>query len=418
MLSAEEVCAFANAAGGVLLIGIDDNNTIVGVTISNAQRSAIQNSLNEISPSLQCNFSEVIVDGLSVGVIEVPSGSQKPYTLSGAIYIRQGPNSQKIVSAELMRDFFQQSDRIYFDEGVCKEFIVHSDLDTIFFEEFRINSGISKGVSQEQIIKNLNLTNEDGFIKKGGVLFFGKQPEVFFDKAVVRCLAFELNNKTNIIDDKVFGGPLMYQYQQAMQWLKGKLSVRYEIHGGGPRKETWEIPETVFKEAIINALTHRDYYDKGARITIELFPDRVEIVNPGGLVSAIPPEEFGFRSHSRNPLLFGLFERMDMVEQVGSGIGRIQDDMKSAELPEPVFNTKGMFSVIFHRRVQEKTREKTREKIVRLVQINNTITTKELAEIIGVSEKGIEFHISRLKSENILKRVGPDKGGHWEIIGK
>ncbi|MCK5820358.1 MAG: winged helix-turn-helix transcriptional regulator [Bacteroidales bacterium] len=145
---------------------------------------------------------------------------------------------------------------------------------------------------------------------------------------------------------------------------------------------------------------------EGARITVELFPDRVEIVNPGGLVSAIPPEEFG------------LFERMNMVEQVGSGIGRIQDDMKSAGLPEPVFNTKGIFSVIFHRRVQETTREKTREKIVRLVQRNNTITTKELAGIIGVSEKGIEFHISRLKSENILKRVGPDKGGHWEIIDK
>lgn len=365
---------------------------------------------------------EVCAFANATGVIEVPSGTQKPYTLSGSIYVRQGQNSQKIVSAELMRDFFQQADRIFFDEVVCEDFMVQSDLDNTFFEEFRISSGLSQGVSQEQIIKNLKLTNKDGYVKNGGVLFFGKQPEVFFDKAVVRCLAFEFDNKTSIIDDKVFGGPIMYQYQQAMQWLKGKLNVRYEIQGGGPRLEIWEIPETVFKEAIINALSHRDYYDKGARITIELFPDRVEIVNPGGLVSAIPPKEFGFRSHCRNPLLFGLFERMDMVEQVGSGIGRMYDEMKSAGLPQPIFNTTGMFSVIFHRNIQkktsEKTREKTREKIVRLVQKDSTLTTKEIAKIIGVSEKGIEYHLSKLKSENILKRVGPDKGGHWEIIDK
>jgi ATP-dependent DNA helicase RecG len=69
----------------------------------------------------------------------------------------------------------------------------------------------------------------------------------------------------------VFGGPLMNQYQQSMQWLKSKLNVRYEIEGGGPRKEIWEIPETAFKETIINALSHRDYYDKGVRIPLNYF---------------------------------------------------------------------------------------------------------------------------------------------------
>lgn len=150
----EEVCAFANATGGVLLIGVDDNNTITGVNISNSQRSAIQNSLSEISPGLQCTLTEVMVDRTNIGVIEVPSGTQKPYTLSGSIYVRQGQNSQKIVSAELMRDFFQQADRIFFDEVVCEDFMVQSDLDNTFFEEFRISSGLSQGVSQEQIIKN------------------------------------------------------------------------------------------------------------------------------------------------------------------------------------------------------------------------------------------------------------------------
>ena len=136
-----------------------------------------------------------------------------------------------------------------------------------------------------------------------------------------------------------------------MQWLRGKLNIRYDIEGqgAGSRKEIWEIPETVFKEAIINSLTHRDYYDKGAVINIEVFDNRVEITNPGGLVSAIPEAEFGKRSHSRNPLIFGLFARMHLVEQVGSGVGRIKDLMKGAELPDPIFLKEGIFTVIFQR---------------------------------------------------------------------
>ena len=98
----EEVCAFANASGGVVLIGVDDANNIKGITIDNGKRSAIQNSINEISPSLKCEFYSVEVDGLNVAVIEVPSGQNKPYVLSGAIYVRQGPNSQKLTTYILM----------------------------------------------------------------------------------------------------------------------------------------------------------------------------------------------------------------------------------------------------------------------------------------------------------------------------
>ena len=215
-----------------------------------------------------------------------------------------------------------------------------------------------------------------------------------------------------------------------MQWLRGKLNVRYDIEGqgGGPRKEIWEIPETVFKEAIINSLSHRDYYDKGAVINVEVFDDRVEITNPGGLVSAVPKSEFGKRSHSRNPLIFGLFARMHLVEQVGSVIGRIQDLMKDANLPEPVFHKEGIFSVILNRpqRVSgqapknglEKSREKSREKIVRLFEENPYLTTAELSEIIEITIKGVEKQIANLKKEGIIERIGPDKGGYWKIIKK
>src|SRR5690606_18829923 len=103
----EEICAFANASGGTLFIGVDDNNVIQGVIFNNVKRSALQNSINEITPVLHCEIYNVNIDAKDIVIIEVPSGVNKPYVLSGAIYVRQGPNSQKLTTVEEMRDFFQ-----------------------------------------------------------------------------------------------------------------------------------------------------------------------------------------------------------------------------------------------------------------------------------------------------------------------
>lgn len=415
----EEICAFANAAGGVLLIGVGDDNKIHGAEIDNTKRSAIQNSLNEINPHIPTGFYSVEVEGRTVWVIEVNSGPQKPYVLSGAIYVRQGPNTQKLTTVEQMRDFFQQSDRIYFDESPCPSFDIHRDIDQTWFEEFRLESGLSKAISREQIIQNMKLELPEGNFKNGGVLFFGATPEQFLETAVIRCIAFEGTNKTQIIDDKIFGGPLIKQYNQAMVWLKNKLDVRYDIDGSGPRKEFWEIPETALKETIINALCHRDYYDKGAKTTIELFENRIEVSNPGGLSSAISPADFGTKSHSRNPLIFGLFMRIRMVEQVGSGIGRIRDEMKEAKLPEPEFKTDGMFTVVLHRTVEKTMGEislsKTARRLIELIKYQPDITTKELANALDITDKGVEYNLAKMQKSGILVREGSRKSGVWKI---
>ncbi len=427
---AGEVCAFANAAGGVLLFGINDKNEIMGIEIDNKKRSAIQNAIDQLNPHLHCPFYFVETGGKQIGVIDIPSGLQKPYTVSGAIYIRQGANSQKITSVEQMRDFFQQSGRIYFDEGACNYFSYENDIDKKYFNEFRIQAGFSQGIDNMQIIRNLKLVDTNNTFKNGAVLFFARQPEKFFEKAVIRCVSFDGTDKVNIIDDKVFGGPLMQQYKSAMLWLKSKLNLRYIIEGSGPRKEVWEIPETALKEAVINALSHRDYYDKGGRIMIEHFVDRVEISNPGGLVSAISPEEFGKKSSSRNPLVFGLFERVNMVEQVGSGIHRINSSLKDAGLPKAVFKTEGIFTIILKKQEKIKNSEGFRKdfgriseglteetlKVLMIIKENPEIKTKEIATQLRKSSRMIENYIKKLREKKIISRKGPKLGGYWEII--
>lgn len=149
----EEICAFANAAGGTLLIGVDDKNTIQGVAFDNAKRSVLQNSIGEISPTLHCEIHTMEIEGKEIVVIEVPSGDNKPYVLSGAIYARQGPNSQKLTTVEEMRDFFQQADRIYFDEAPCKTIDFEKDIPDENIRQFRELAGLNNAIDDEQVFQ-------------------------------------------------------------------------------------------------------------------------------------------------------------------------------------------------------------------------------------------------------------------------
>ena len=115
----EEICAFANADGGYLLIGVDDNGQVVDTNLENDKRSAIQGSISEISPALHCELYSVNLVNKTVWVIDVPSGKDKPYIFSGSIYVREGANSQKLRTAEEMRSFFQECNKIFFDHIPC-----------------------------------------------------------------------------------------------------------------------------------------------------------------------------------------------------------------------------------------------------------------------------------------------------------
>ena len=331
-----------------MLIGVDDNGQIIGTGLENDKRSAIQGSISEISPALHCDMYAVNIEDKTVWVIDVPSGKDKPYIFSGSIFVREGANSQKLRTVEEMRSFFQECNKIFFDAIPCSWFNIYTDADEQAIKDFRTEAKLSPSTANKQIFENLELFTDKGVAKNGAAMFFGKQPERKFPHAVTRCVLFKGTTKVYIIDDKTFGGPLYQQYLQAMAWLESKLQVAYKIEGAGPREEIWEIPLTVFKEAIINALSHRDYYEQGATITIEMFDDRVEVSNPGGLLPIVA-KDFGHKSMTRNPLIFGLFTRMHLVEKIASGIPRMQEAMKEANLPEPEFHTDGMVTVIFKR---------------------------------------------------------------------
>lgn len=180
---AQEVCAFANSEGGYILIGVDDKGQIAGAEIDNPKRSAIQDLIRDISPNIHTSTYSVEVDGKIVWVIDVPSGKDKPYVFSGAIYVRESANTQKLTTAEEMRSFFQQSNRIYFDTIPCTKFNINTQFDKENFTDFCTESQLSTTTSDKQILENLQVFDDAGVIKSGGVLFFGKHPEEMFHQA-------------------------------------------------------------------------------------------------------------------------------------------------------------------------------------------------------------------------------------------
>ncbi len=416
----KEIVALANTEGGRIFIGVNDRSNVKGIKITNKLKSEIQDLARNCDPSIN-----IKLDAMGeVLIVEVEEGINKPYRCSAGFFLRQGSNSQKLSTDEI-REFFNKEGKILFDDVINKEFTFKYGFDKEKFNTFLEKAKISPTISDEAILRNIGVTSESGKFKNAGVLFFCKDVEIFFRQAIITCVLYKGADKTFIIDRKDFHSDIHSNYNDAMNFLRKNLKLIYRIEGFGPRKEILEIPDDALKEVIVNAIAHRDYNEKGANIQVDIFDDRVEISNPGGLI--IREEEFGKKSRTRNPLIFNLLQRLNLVEKVGSGIGRIRDAMAKLNLKKPEFESGGFFTVTSFRpcdagagilageKATGKTRAKTREKILQLIRENSKITQEELAEKTKISIKGIEWNLAQLKQKGLLKRIGPDKGGHWEI---
>jgi ATP-dependent DNA helicase RecG len=211
---------------------------------------------------------------------------------------------------------------------------------------------------------------------------------------------------------------LFHLIKQAEEYILEHIHIGMKLEGLR-RIDVPEIDREAFREAIINAFCHRDYYEYDS-VNIAVFRDRVEIRSPGLLYGNLTIEQIKREmvSERRNELIAELFHRVHFIEKWGRGISLILSREPDADFKE----VGNHFITVFKRKevkeIPRKTREKTREKIIRLIQERPKITMKEMAEQTGLSIKGVEWNIRKLKEEGILRRVGPAKGGYWEIIEK
>lgn len=427
---AKEICAFANATGGKILIGVTDRGEVKGISISNRLKSQIVDIARNMDPKLVVSLEKVG----NVLIVNVPEGKNKPYSVNGKFFMRYGPNSQQLGRDEI-RELFYKEGLILWEEKQNREFNFPDDFNKDAFDTFLRLSRISPVSDEKELLQNLALLR-DGKIKNAGVLLFCKNIINFCPMATIMCVLFRGKDKVKILDSKEFAEDLYHNYQNAFQFVSSKLNTEYIIKGG-PREEVLELPEDALREALLNAIAHRNYFTT-AHIQINIFADRVEVVNPGGLVPGMKYSDLGKRSMPRNSLLFGLLQRMDLIEKAGTGILRMKKAMERYLLPEPKIEAdENWFTITFQRpdlqkmtiqerlegprkkvldRVLEKVTE-NQKKILQQMAQNPRISSRELGEFIGISDRKVRENVRKLKDKGVIRRVGSAKGGHWVVIG-
>ena len=318
-----EICAFANATGGVILIGVADDGVVCGVADHNRLKSRVQSIARSAEPPIAVEIESV--DG--VLCVIVPAQHSKPYSFGGKFFIREGASSQQM-SREEIREFFYKEGLIHFDETACDKFSLERDLGEENWSLFQRRAKIPADMEPETALRNLHLVGEDGRMTHAGAWLLARDIRKFNISADVACALFMGTDKVRILDRRDFYGDVYSMIEEVMAWILSKINVEYIIKRVR-REERPELPEEAIREAVVNALAHRDYRST-ANVQIYLFMDRLEIVSPGGLPAGMTEADLGIKSIPRNPLLFGILHRMEAVErtclravthrQVGSGI--------------------------------------------------------------------------------------------------
>ena len=230
--------------------------------------------------------------------------------------------------------------------------------------------------------------------------------------------AFKGINRTVIYDRIDIQDDLLTQFNEAMKFLQKHINIRSEIKEIN-RKDIYEIPLAALREALANAIIHRDYGIYGTSLMVEVHEDRVVICNPGGIPEGVDIQSLTRISMRRNELIADLFARIDKAERMGTGLRRIYEIMEKAGLAKPQIESNLFFTITFKRPFYspniDKAVEINSEMILNEIRKNSKISAKKLAEIFGVSSRAIEKRIVKLKADGVLERVGHDRTGDWKI---
>lgn len=425
------ICAFANSSGGKLYIGIDDNGKIVGVKDA---KKLLQDIPNKIRNKLFITafVSLIEKEEKDVIVIEIPS-STFPVFYEGKIYIRSGSTTQELTGLELSSFLLEKSGKTW---DTFPSDATESDLHAETIEKFislaepRL-SLIKTIKSHKELIKKLNLYTKEGKLTRGAILLFGKNPQSYFLTAYTKVGRFK--TETDIIDTMIINGNLFAQLDGTLEAIKKHLSVRFDTRvrdltlEGVSRLDIWEYPLDALREAIINALIHRDYLGT-APIQIKIYDDKIELWNFGKLMPPLTPDDLR-KTHvanHRNPQIATIFYYAGLIESWGSGTIKMINLCKECGLPEPDFNNYehgiGAFSVIFYKDIYTEENlvkmglNKRQIEAVLYVKNKGRITNKEYQKINNCHRNTATQDLSELVANGILKESGvKGAGSYYEI---
>jgi len=328
---AKSIVCFANTDGGQLIVGVNDNGEIVGVeNIDELQRRIDDVAYNRCEPPVTIVLETLFIENRTVLIINVPKGDQRPYrTARGFYYIRSANRCRQASRQELLR-LFQATESIYYDEiEIARASIKDIDMGySKTFLEKHFNLKV-EGKNLIRYLMNIKALSNNEKPTLAGILFFGENPQFYLPTTnIISAYIDGTDISIPPSDKKDFGGRIPQILEDCMRFLKVYVKERHIIKGIKPEKYP-EIEDFVLREAVVNAVAHRDYTIT-APVRILIFNNRIEFHTPGNLPNSVTIEnmKIGGAHVLRNPTIYNLLGKMGLVTDVGSGIKRIIESVK------------------------------------------------------------------------------------------
>jgi len=419
------ICGFANAQGGTLFIGMADNGDIIGVKDSKKMMEDLPNKITTILGIMaDVNLRET-EQGDYIEIVVEPQPN--PVNYKGEYHFRSGSTKQELKGAALDKFLLQKYGKKW--DGVTIPNVTISELKQETFDFFRKRGIRSQRLdesimfdSNEQLLDNLQLI-ENGMLKRAAILLFHPKPEKYVTGAFIKIGFFETNIDLRFQDE--VHGNLFEQIEKTMELLFTKYIKAIISYEDIYRVETYEYPREAVREALLNAVSHKDYAS-GYPIQISVYNDKIMIWNEGSLPDNWTVERLLSKHPSKpyNPDIANAFFRSGYVEAWGRGIEKISNQCVSAGLPTPIFNVEGNdFWLIFRKdkyneqSLRELGLNERQIKAVMYVKEKGKITNREYLEINeGVTDRTVLRDLELLIKSAIFQRIGDKKATFYELV--
>lgn len=430
------VVAFANAHGGLIVFGIrDSDHAVLGIPDDTlfVSMDRIANAISDsIDPLPDFSLSVAQEEGRNLIVVEVQGGSRRPYHIKAlgfenGTFMRVG-GTTRLADKETVTEWYFEGRNESWDS---KEYGQHeiSDSEMSFFNR------ITGNTITDSMMRSWNLVHEHNS-KSIASNAFALLSGFYKGAPLVHCAAFRGKEKGEFLDKRILEGSLLDVYDQAVRFLKSNTRMTARIVGQ-LRVETPEIPDSVIRELVVNAVVHRSYISYQASY-IAIYSDRIEVLTPGGLPGGLTVDKVkqGF-SKIRNRAISRVFMLLNLMDSYGMGIPAMIQDLKRNGLREPLVEDLGDYLKITVYRhviydydcsnnclsVTESKSEYMKDMdygktILKIVMSNPEITAAQLSQKMGLSLSTIKREIAKLQKAGTLVRVGNNRRGAWNVIGK
>lgn len=427
--------AFANTAGGTLIIGRTDKGKVIGVeNIFVAEEQLTSAIADNIYPPLMPEIEISTFKGCSLLIVQVPFWRGPFYLKSKGeeqgTYIRLG-SSSRLAGPEMLAELKRAVMKTSFDQQPCP------DIDVSGLNMKKIKETFAKVGKkiQQKTLETLGILvpfHKKLVCSNGGLILFGKDElrKQYFPNAEVRCARFQGSTKTQFIDQLDIQGSVLDATIEVPKFIQRNTRLAASIEGAR-RKDIPEYSPIVIREILTNALVHANYSILGMNPKIAIFSDRLEIESPGMLPYGYTLENFfSGVSHVRNKVIVRVFRELNLMEEWGTGYKRIEETCQKDNYPLPAWNEIGntlRVSLTPHSASQEKKTSPTppsqielsirQEKIISLFAKSDSLSLKEIHKKLKSlgSERTFRNDLQELKEKNLVVMVGRGPATRWKL---